>query len=207
MKTSIERWRESDGDNTYAIDWDLNEDSHVWEIGGFEGRWAQQIWDKFHFYITIFEPQLWAVEKLEKRFEGINKIGIRDYGLWVEKGNKVISNYFTDGASITRFDASTEHGEGEFRGINSELHNFKVLNSVSQIDLCLMNIEGGEFSLMPYLSVHNQMVNFNNFWCQFHPGRHDEKTYYPIKTIYELMEKTHDLSWDFFPTAVAWRRK
>jgi hypothetical protein len=30
-------WQEVNGDETYALDWELNEDSHVWEIGGFEG--------------------------------------------------------------------------------------------------------------------------------------------------------------------------
>src|SRR5258706_16007752 len=90
-----QNWHEVKGDETLALDWPLDENSHVWEIGGYEGRWAQQIWDKFHCNITIFEPQLWAVEKMKERFQGIDKIEIRPYGLWTEENSLMIGNYHT----------------------------------------------------------------------------------------------------------------
>jgi len=41
-------WFEVDGDNTLALDWKIDEHSIVWEIGGFEGRWAAQIQEKYN---------------------------------------------------------------------------------------------------------------------------------------------------------------
>lgn len=192
-------WKEADGDNTYALDWPLNENSHVWEIGGFEGRWAQQIWDKFHCNITIFEPQLWAVERMQKRFAGIEKIDIRPYGLWTEDKTMPIWSFETDGASVVvGAGENKKMGYGEFRNFYHETYNFK-----HEIDLALMNIEGGEYTLIPNFVVSGIMPRFNNFWCQFHPGlvgrAHSED-------IFADIQKTHKMIWNFHPTAVAWSR-
>lgn len=198
-KTGIEKWRELDGDNTLALDWPLTEDSHVWEIGGFEGRWAQQIWDKFHCHITIFEPQLWAVEKMQKRFNGNIKIDIRPYGLWTSNTSLSIGNYYTDGASVVNVVKETQ--TGSFVDFNKEIRNF-----TAPINLCLMNIEGGEFNLIPAMWFSGKMEMFEIFWCQFHPTLVDngEKR---AAYIFKFMEQTHEMLWNCHPVAVAWRKK
>lgn len=196
---TIKRWREVDGDNTYALNWDLNEDSHVWEIGGFEGRWAQQIWDKFHCYITIFEPQLWAVEKLKIRFEGIEKIDIRPYGLWLTDEMYQMGNYHTDGASLIRNDEREPTVPSLFKNFYNEIIMFP-----HEIDLALMNVEGAEYRLVHGLIEKGIMYKFQNFWCQWHPFDESDYTH---ANIFKRLELTHNKIWDFFPTAVAWSRK
>lgn len=196
---SIERWREVDGDNTLALDWPLNEDSHVWEIGGFEGRWAQQIWDKFHCHIDIFEPQMWAVEKLNRRFEGIKKIKIHPYGLWTENIQLLIGNYHTDGASVVKDDGRESKVIGDFRDFRKVFGTFPAKN----IDLMLMNIEGAEYTLLPAFIRFGLMTSVFNFFCQFHPK--DQERDEPSENIFVDMERSHDLLWNYFPTAVAWR--
>ena len=202
----MEKWRALDGDNTLALDWPLNEDSHVWEIGGFEGRWVQQIWDKFHCHITVFEPQQWAVGKMRERFFGNEKIDIRPYGLWVTNGKRIIGNYFTDGASIMprSFSAVESNGEGEFKDLYTEIFDFEF-----DIDLTLMNIEGAEYTLIPDMVESGIIHRLDYFWCQFHPGLVGigEGEYdYKMDDITSGMKKTHDLLWDCYPTAVAWKR-
>lgn len=199
MQTSIERWREADGDNTYALDWELNEDSHVWEIGGYEGRWAQQIWDKFHCYITIFEPQLWAVGKMRERFLGIEKININPYGLWTDSQMRQMGNFHTDGASLVKNDNREPTMPCNFEKVDDEIFSYFF-----DIDLCLMNIEGGEYTLIPYIVHSGTIASFRYFWCQFHPENEIDQEYEEIK---RLMDKTHEMIWDFYPTAVAWRKK
>lgn len=197
---NVQNWLDIDGDNTLALDWDLTENSHVWEIGGYVGRWAQQIWDKFHCHIDIFEPQLWAVETLNQKFLGIDKIRIHPYGLLPEDGRHYLHNFYNDGASL--YDAG--HGTKytvEFRAIHKVFDRFG-----SDIDLALMNIEGAEFELLPFLIANKHMTKFRQFWCQFHmglsgiPDVNDRKDW-----IFDEMEKTHEMMWNCFPTAVAWR--
>lgn len=195
---TIERWREVDGDNTLAIDWPLTEDSHVWEIGGFEGRWAQQIWDKYHCHIDIFEPQWWAVEKLNRRFEGIEKIKIHPYGLWTHDDVIQIGNYHTDGASIVKPNDGREVTmPGTFKMMAAEIYGFKP-----KIDLCLMNIEGAEYYILPEIILTGMISRFRNFFCQFHPDPSILASHFPF---FETMDRTHELLWDYHPTAVAWR--
>lgn len=195
---TITSWREVDGDNTLALDWPLDENSHVWEIGGYEGRWAAQIWDKFHCNITIFEPQGWAVEKMRKRFDGNSKITIHPYGLWVEDKWMGMGDYFTDGASVMK--PPDEGGVGEFKSISREIIGFD-----HGIDLCLMNIEGAEWLLINAMQADGVFVRFKYFWCQFHEFVGEARARRHV--TYNSIELTHELLWDHYPTAVAWKRR
>lgn len=195
---NIKSWREADGDNTYALDWPLTESSHVWEIGGFEGRWAQQMWDKYHCHITIFEPQLWAVDRMRKRFAGIDKITIHPYGLWLDDCNIALGASETDGASL--FATRPPWEVVKMRNIHEV-----IAEHPPEVDLALMNIEGAEYDLLPELILENEMRFFKNFWCQFHPGHLSRD--HDAGRIFADLEQTHKKIWDFFPTATAWRKK
>lgn len=198
MTDSITTWREKDGDNTYALDWPINADSIVWEIGGYEGRWAAQIAEKFDPTIEIFEPQTWAFNKLAQRFWGKEKVRLHPYGLWIDSAVLPMSHYETDGASLMNEGGLT--ADGVFEDI------FGILKAEpNDIDLALMNIEGAEFILIPYMVGLGLMKRFRYFWCQFHTfadpsGRRKGE-------IYNGVQLTHRVIWDFYPTAVAWERK
>lgn len=204
MTDSITNWRVVDGDNTLALDWSLDENSLVWEIGGYEGRWAAQMVEKFNPEIHIFEPQDWAFEKLSARFWDNEKVYIYPWGLWVENANMPLHHFETDGASLLNHGGKTQMCE--FKDIWDVLDIWKVLKEETKdIDVCLMNIEGAEFALIAYLLGADLMKRFRFFWCQFHTfadpsGDNAQK-------IYDGIQKTHNLIWDYYPTAVAWERK
>ena len=202
-----QNWKEINGDETLALDWPLDENSRVWEIGGYEGRWAQQIWDKFHCNIRIFEPQLWAVDRLMKRFYGNTKIDVRPYGLWVADHVFEIGNYHTDGASMIVDDRREPMQPGAFKDIKNEIGDFSDLHgNLWPIDVALMNIEGAEWDLIPYMCIVGAIGEIRNFWCQFHEGAaRDPQNQYV--DIFRLMDSTHDMIWDCYPTAVAWRKR
>lgn len=188
-------WKDADGDATYALEWQINKAALVWEIGGFEGRWAGQMAEKYDCNVDIFEPQGWAVERLQSRFRDNAKVTINPYGLWVMDASLPIYNYETDGASL--FEHNTHSEVRAFKDIFGEVDG--------NIDVCLMNIEGGEFVLLPYMIGYGLMKHFKYFWCQFHTFVPDSRR--KMKVIYEQMDETHRVMWDFFPTAVAWERK
>lgn len=198
----IDKWRALDGDNTLALAWDLNEDSHVWEIGGYEGRWAEQIWKKFHCHITIFEPQNWAVHKLLKRFIGIEKVTVLPYGLWVQDDILSMGNYETDGASVINNSVGTVQKIG-VKDIIREVQRFRRYAS---IDLALMNVEGAEFDLIPALITSGEIRSFNYFWAQFHPGLVEDGDNRAFR-MFKTMDATHEVMWECYPTAVAWKRR
>lgn len=191
-------WKTLDGDHRFALDWPVGPDSVVWEIGGFEGRWASQMVETYDPYISIFEPQQWAVQILRKKFKGNPKVKIFPHGLWTHDSALPLWEHDTDGASVVK-------QAGRTREICDFADIFQA-GGGTVVDVCLMNIEGGEFVLLPYLIGLDQMRLFRFFWCQFHPGvmrLAKEKT----KLIYRGLEKTHHVLWDYYPTAVAWERK
>lgn len=192
-------WQHAKGDDTLALDWDIDSTSVVWEIGGFEGRWAAQMAEKFNPHIFIWEPQNWAYHKLRDRFSSNEKVTIAPVGLWTYDASLTLQEFETDGASVVRQDGRVQ-AVCQFRDI------FTTLQEIQTVDVCLMNIEGGEYVLLPYLIGLDQMRRFRYFWCQFHHGlveHAEEKT----KLIYRGLERTHTVLWDYYPTAVAWERK
>jgi FkbM family methyltransferase len=196
MENKRTTWHQADGDNTLALDWPINSESVVWEIGGYEGRWAAQMAEKFHPELWIFEPQIWAYHKMLERFEGDHKVHIFPYGLWTHDTTMTVREHDTDGASVIRQD-----------GRVSEVCSFRDVFQISMnVDVGLMNIEGGEFILLPYMIGLGMMARFRYFWCQFHPGLikdGDERA----GLLYIGMAHTHRKIWDYYPTAVAWERK
>lgn len=194
---NLQSWKENDGDHTLALDWPIDSNSYVWEIGGYEGRWAAQMAEKFDPVINIFEPQIWACHILEKRFQGNPKVIVHRLGLWTHYAVLKLWEHDTDGASVVKNS-----------GRKNELCDFADIfhPSPTEVDVCLMNIEGGEFVLLPYMIALDQMKRFRYFWCQFHPGvvEHGEEK---ARLIYAGMERTHSVLWDYYPTAVAWERK
>lgn len=189
-------WFEQKGDDTLALDWPINSESLVWEIGGYEGRWAKQMANKFNPFIDVFEPQGWAFEKLQKRFSNNPKVYLHNYGLWILDEERMIGDYETDGASMVKLDPEAKKGVFEDAWTNMFGQTIAV---------CLMNIEGAEYILLPYMIGSGMMKHVDYFWCQFH-------TFYPYSLersehIFDMMNFTHDLLWNCYPTAVAWKRR
>lgn len=189
------RWKNADGDNTHALEWPIDEHATVWEIGGFEGRWASQISEKFNPWIRIFEPTRWGFGKCSARFLGNEKVEVNHYGLWVMDASLPVYNPGNDGASLLMSHVTSE--VCPFHDIYTELQD--------EVDLCLMNVEGSEYILLPYLIGNHSMPNFRFFWCQFHPFA--DPTGERFLRIHEGLKRTHRMIWDFYPSAVAWERK
>ena len=190
-------WFDVKGDETLALNWPIDSDALVWEVGGFEGRWAAQMIEKYHPHVHVFEPQIWLFHKLQERFENNLKVSVSPFGLWTHDCTMRLWEHDTDGASVMRRDGRT-----------SELCDFHdIMHSLLKpVDVCLMNIEGAEYVLIPHMIGLGLMQHFRFFWCQFHPGivaYGNEK----FDLIYAGMEATHRVIWNYFPTAVAWERK
>ena len=194
-------WFTDKGDETVALDWPIGPESLVWEIGGFSGRWAGQMVEKYDCRMEIFEPQEWASDQLCSRFGDNQKVMVHSWGLWVMDEIRYLNNFGTDGATIMTHSMNFEKP----KQLVTLTDIFNWGKNIA-VDVCLMNIEGAEFSLIPYMIGCDIMNNFNFFWCQFHPGfvdNGDEKA----NMIYKGMMRTHHKIWDYYPTAVAWERK
>ena len=77
----MNNWFKDDGDNTLRINYNLDETSLVVDLGGYQGKFTQQIYDKYNCNIICVEPCTPFFEKIKTRFDKIDKIKIHNFGV------------------------------------------------------------------------------------------------------------------------------
>src|SRR5438128_100809 len=78
---ALASWFKSQGDRTYRLDYALSEQSVVFDLGGFEGQWASDIFAMYMPRIYVFEPVPSFVAKIKHRFRNNPKITVHPFGL------------------------------------------------------------------------------------------------------------------------------
>lgn len=177
-----------------ALDWPLTRKSVVVEVGGFKGRWALQIVEKFQPRLYVFEPQQWAAlvcaEILGKYTTTLA------YGLGVRDEQVSMGGWETDGCSVLK----QGDGWGELREIGAA---FKALR-IKHVDLMLMNIEGYEYQLIPHMLA--QKIYPARLMVQFHKFADPDGT--QLQAVQEaLAQHGYKLAWSYGLVLMAWERK
>lgn len=174
-----------------AIDWPLTSDSVVVEVGGYTGRWALQIQERYNPQIVVFEPQFWAFEVCREILS--SRTIVLPYGLGIEDGYFPMGKYGTDGCTFV----SGGDGQGRMCDIGRVFAEI----GITHIDLMLMNIEGYEYTLIPHMLDRGILPD--RLMVQFHPQPNDERT----MAIYDLLE-THGYTvvWTYGDVLSAWER-
>jgi FkbM family methyltransferase len=194
-------WFAARGDDTLALDWPgTDENSVVWEIGGYEGRWALQMAEKYNPQLYVFEPQDWAAVKIEEKLEGYNA-KIHQFGLWTHGGEMTLTEFGRDGGTLMSFPG----GKDTRSILVVDAYSFFIKEHIDQIDVCLMNIEGGEFVLLPYMIGMGMMPKIKYFWCQWHLFVQTAAEKW--LRLRQMLDVTHEMIWDCGSTAQAWKRR
>ena len=80
-KSPIQEWRNIKGDQTLRLDYDLNQNSLVLDVGGYEGQWSSDIYSRYRCKIIIFEPVAEFASAIKKRFNANDDITVCPFGL------------------------------------------------------------------------------------------------------------------------------
>ncbi len=197
----FQNWTKVQGDKTLALDWPgVNESSLVWEIGGYEGRWALQMAEKYECRVDVFEPQPWAAELARRALEN-TKADVWQFGLWTHNGDITMNDFGRDGASFIKY-KQPDRQTVLIKDVYAHFLEWKI----EQIDVCLMNIEGGEFILIPYMLGMGLFSKIKYFWCQWHID-YVQNAHEKWDFLKQKMGETHDFYWDAGVTAQAWVRR
>lgn len=187
----IDKWFADEGDKTLRLFYDsLTPDSIVFDIGGFEGQWASDIYSKYLSKIFIFEPYMPFYSNIKNRFIKNDSINVFPFGL----GSKdVVTSIFPahDGTSI--YKQSSERSEIiEVKDIVA----FIKSEEISTIDLMKINIEGGEYELLERLIESGFIGRVTNIQVQFHDD-YVENAGDKMNQIHNKLCETHELSWQY----------
>ncbi|MFQ5545396.1 MAG: FkbM family methyltransferase [Acidiferrobacterales bacterium] len=188
------------GDVTYRLDYSLNENSLVIDLGGYEGQWASDVYGRFRCKVLVFEPVLSYARNVRQRFMYNPNIQVFDHALADHDG---VERLFVrgGGTSVYRRAGNGEIVEARF----VEIGQFFAENNIANVDLIKINIEGSEYRLLEHLIKKDMVKFFGNLQIQFHE-------YVPnagqrMLDIQNSLRKTHDLTWQFRFVWENWKRR
>jgi FkbM family methyltransferase len=192
------KFADEGGDTGIRIDYDaLDEHSIVVDLGGYIGDFASDIFSKYLCTVYVFEPVKRFADVIRARFANNKKIHTYEYAL-AEKNETRAINLDDAASSFYRGTPNTEIKVREFGEVMNEL-------GVKEIDLLKINIEGGEYELLPHLIHTGWIKKIKAFQVQFHEFYPDADK--KMAEIHAELEKTHRMTWGFHYIWENWERE
>lgn len=190
----INKWNEINGENTVRLQYELNENSIVFDVGGFEGNWSAEIFTRYGSFICVFEPYIPFYKKIEVRFRHNNKIHTFPFGLGSENHNVLFYGGGDRSSVFKMTDIEIDNEEGtEVKMI--DIIDFIEKEKYSKIDLIKLNIEGGEYALLERLIEKKSLTLFENLQIQFHDIDPSSKA--RMRSIQKELSKTHTITYQY----------
>jgi len=181
----LQEWFRIEGDKYFRLGHYLNKDSIVFDVGGYKGKFIDDIYSKFKCNVYSFEPIPEFYEIIKERFKDNPKVKVYNFGL-SNKTNEVSVNLKGDETSF--------YGKGNKVLVNFvDINEFLNKEKINKIDLMEINIEGGEYDLLDHIIKTGIVNKINNLQVQFHKNVKD----YKKRRIQNKLKKTHNLIYEF----------
>lgn len=192
-------WFADKGDTTLRLNYDLNENSIVFDLGGYKGEFATEIYCKYSSSIFVFEPIFDFYSIIKNKFSNTNKVKPFHYGLGGKNEELKIS--LIDNSSSVYIESDT------FETVQvKSIVDFINENNITKVDLIKINIEGGEYEVLETLIDNNLISVFTNIQVQFHDFI-IENAKERMNAIQEKLSITHELTYQYEFVWENWKLK
>lgn len=204
-KTDYERnrdqWYRDGCDDTLRYQFsDLTSKSIVFDLGGWKGDWASNIYSRYRCNLFVFEAVPSFAAKITDRFKLNPDVKVYPFGLGAQQTSvEVFSGH--EGSSIFNNRNTTSHHE---TGKIVEIGNYLNSLDLKKIDLMKINIEGGEYELIEKIieldlveMVDCYLVQFHDFVPNFSSRR---------EKIREKLKESHQLIFDYPFVWECWKK-
>ena len=194
----INQWRRDSGDINLRYDYNLNENSIVFDLGGFRGEFANKIYEKFSCKVYVFEPVKLLYNEIVSKFRGNPNIKIFNFGLY----NKTCeADIYLNGSSSSHITNSSSVKE-TIKLVN--ISEFMIEENCN-IDLMKINIEGAEYEIIDKLYEENLLNKIKEMQVQFHwvdiPDCEEK-----LISAQQKLAKTHKPTWSYKFVWENWKR-
>jgi len=191
-------WNRDKGNENLILNYPLNENSWIVELGGFEGWFTQKALDKFNCNILVVEPIY--CEKLSKNFENTQNVIIECCG--VSDVKKTIELY-VDGDATSQY---TKVSQNKIQVDCYPIEYFISKYNIEIIDLVQINVEGEEYPLLEKWITSDVLNKIKHIQVQYHDFVAD---YRNRKENIEkgLLERGFENSWDYDIVFSSWKNK
>jgi FkbM family methyltransferase len=193
------RWFRDQGDTTLRLDYPLTKDSLVVDLGGYVGDWSQDIHDRFGCTVHLFEPVPALHARCEARFGQTPNVVAHRYGLSDKDGVFLITDD-GDASSVVSLEKVDNHIECELLAADTALNGLGVMH----IDLCKLNIEGGEYEVLRNLVAHGWLPHIRFLQIQFHTVGDYKAQRDALRAAFS---ETHTEQWCYEFVWESWARK
>jgi FkbM family methyltransferase len=190
-------WRQMKGDETLRMNYPLDRDSVVLDLGGYKGQWSSDIFSRYLCRIHIFEPQPDHANKIAQRFAKNDLIKLHPFAIGAEQGEADLS-VAGDGSSL--------YLPGVHRILVQVSTIETVLNSegIDEVALMKVNIEGGEYDLLEGLTSNGLIRRIRNLQVQFHDFVPNAQV--RMEAIQRRLQRTHRLTYQYPFIWESWER-
>ncbi len=194
---SMRRWKADQGDQKLRLEYDLNANSVVLDLGGYRGDWAHDIHSLYGCTVHVFEPVAIFANGIEKRFEGNSAIHVHCCGLG-RTTRKEQLGLSADASSMFQ-------NEGDLETIQLvDVVDWFLKNQIRRVDLMKINIEGGEYELLERLLESGLASRIENIQVQFHNIADDSES--RMQAILQQMRATHQPTYQYHFVWENWQR-
>jgi FkbM family methyltransferase len=194
-------WMRDQGDATLRVNYPLGPGSIVFDVGGFSGAWCAEIVRRYDAHVHVFEPVAKFATLIAERFAENRKVHVHPFGL-SDRDETLVMGVAGQGSSVCYADGPRQ--EVAMRDISS----FVSAKGITRIDLIKINIEGGEYSLLPRMIETGVIEMCEHLQVQFHEwirppgGAHRAR-----RRIQERLRLSHELSYDYPFVWEGWQRR
>lgn len=196
----VQSWFRDNRTKNLRVDgFELDENSIVFDVGGYKGEWAEDMFQRYKCKIFIFEPVSDFYSTIVKKFSGNSQITIFRFGL-NDIDTEIEINRSEDASSVFN-----NEGDRTEKIQLKSIVNFISENNIDHVDLIKLNIEGGEYPIFDSLLKTRKIDIFNEILVQFHDFVNDA----PLKMarIQSSLSENFDLIFQYHFVWERWKRK
>ena len=187
-RKNLYKWFLKNWDNTFLVNYPLNNDSVVIDVGWYVGSFSDKILSKYNCNIYIFEPVKKYYDLLKEKYKNNKKVFILPFGLG-NKNDKLSINIDGERSSIYT------SKENEEQIVIKPFHEVFSEQEIEKIDLMSINIEWWEYDLINNI-IGNKIIDKIAFLqIQFHDfvDYAEDKR----KKAIEEIKKTHKVHYSY----------
>lgn len=186
----LKAWRADNAPKTRFHTYrDIGPEAVVLDVGGFEGGWADLILSfQPKAEIHVFEPHPRFAAALRAKFADRANVHVHDFAMGGAEGVLALSD---DGDASSGFGDSGGDLKAPIRPVSEVFAEL----GLERVDLMKVNIEGGEYDLLPALLDADLMPRIARLQVQFHlfePALIETRT-----GICARLSETHDCAWSY----------
>ncbi len=198
------KWYSINGDKTLRVNYPLNLDSIVFDVGGYEGDWAAEIAARYKCSIYVFEPVKKFFSGIQDRFKSNFQVKVFQFGIGAKDENLEIA-VMDESSSVFRNKSQRHQDITKQKIMLKSINTFVVENNISHIDLIKINIEGGEYDLLESMISSGLIKNILNVQVQFHDFVQNAGE--RMNKIKNKLRETHTLTYEYIYVWENWKRK